>query len=197
MSDETKKLINLFEQEIWLYLDGSLNKDRMKYWDLQLQSNSDLKEHFNQLKSVLELYDRDETNIIESNEFEKLISKSIKTNRLFSLKESFSEFLFGNGESNSFKIAFGSILTVASILLLMLSNKPNNIKEISSELLKWNDAEIDNQIEIVDNRIEMIKNDELQKYLILQLMRSDFDRRSISIDNQIELINKQIENNNF
>lgn len=41
----------LFELERWLYVDGTLDRDRKEFWDNQIKSNSELKRLLNEVQN--------------------------------------------------------------------------------------------------------------------------------------------------
>ena len=113
-----------------------------------------------------------------------------------SISKKIRELLKINGRTgdgfNTVKIAFGGALAVAAVVMLLITEKPNPIKNFSSELLDWNAEEIDTQMDEMELSLRLAKDDEFKKYFINKLMEDRWNRDIIIINNGIKEIEKEI-----
>ncbi|NOX66584.1 MAG: hypothetical protein GXO85_12555 [Chlorobi bacterium] len=187
---EDEHLIDEFEKDIWLYLDNDLPTERMNFWETQIQNNAKIGQKFNEIQRFLSDYDNYPSEKLESNKFNTMILKATKKEHLFLKIKSI--FHFDNkSESLLPKMAFVTSLTIAAIVMLLLSQKPNPIKEISTELFDWDDESTTMQIQSISNTIFLVDNENLKNYIIYKLSQDEWNRDIYNIKNQIQNLDKE------
>lgn len=180
-----------FEKDIWLYLDNDLPEERMNYWEVQIQNNPDIKQKLEEYQNFLSIYN--DLSAVEFNQqkFNVIIDKTIKHEHLFSIIKSFFNF---SNEHDFFipKIAFVTSLSVAAIVMLILSQKPNPVNTISNDLLGWDDAISNVQIQNISNSISLIENDKMKNYMIYKSSQVKWNRDINRIENQLKNLDEEI-----
>ncbi|MGD8780613.1 MAG: hypothetical protein PVH88_16805 [Ignavibacteria bacterium] len=194
-----ENLLKKFETEMWLYLDGSLPEDQMNFWDKKINDSPELKNMLDETNKVLELYDNYSEAEPDSKYYKKVIEKTLsqktlteRIESLFNIKKKKT-----SRDNGLLKIAFGSVLIVASIIILMISKSPNPVKNISTELLEWDPDEITEQIRDAENTFSFIKNDEAKKYIIQKISNDEWSRDVYQIGSKIKQLNKEVNVNEF
>ncbi len=189
MLSEKSNLAQQFELEIWLYLDNELDTERMKFWEEQIERSRELKEIVNETKQVLNLYDSEALNDIDDPVFDAMVRKA-SANKFRPIE--FIKRLLGlpGGESeagfNTTKLAFGSMLIIAGFALFLISGKPNQVKNISSDLLDWEGESINEQINELNGGLTLIENDKLQEYLMYKRNSDKWSQDVFRIEKQLK-----------
>lgn len=125
-----------------------------------------------------------------------MILKATKKEHLFLKIKSI--FHFGNeSESLPPKMAFVTSLTIMAIVILLLSQKPNPVKEISNELFDWDDKTTTMQIQSISNTIFLVDNENLRNYIIYKLSQDKWNRDIYNIKNQIQNLDKETNQTEF
>ena len=192
MQHENDFLIEEFEKEVWLYLDNNLPEKRLNYWRNHLASNPALKQWLDEIQLLLTTYDELVVDDINENSFNQMINNAVNKKTLFSrIKSLFKT----ESSSGGFipKIAFGSFLVIASLIILLLSEKPNPVNKISAELLDWDDKSTSVQINNISTALSLIENNNLKEYLLYKKTRDKWSRDIYTLEKQIKNLNSEIE----
>lgn len=184
-------IIEEFEKDIWLYLDNDLPVERMNYWSNQIQNKSEIKRVLMETQGFLTDYNNLANEKLDNLKFERMIQISTKQERMFSKMKSYFKF---NDESESLlpKMAFVTSLTIAAIVMLILSQKPNPVNKISSEFLDWDDEITNTQIQNISNSISLIENNDMQNYMYYKRSKGEWNRDINKIENKIQSIDEKI-----
>lgn len=194
MQSENSILVQQFEREIWLYLDGGLTSDKMKFWDEQIEINPQLRLLLDETIELLNIYDEKTLHDIDDPAFEKMLLKA--TQKRKSIFPGLLHLLGFEGEAFRtkaivHKIAFASLLFVAAVVILLVSDKPSSVKKISSELLDWESESISMQINEIDTGISIIEDEKLDQYMLYKRTGDVWSVNVNSMRNDIEkLINE-------
>ena len=185
-------IIEEFEKDIWLYLDNDLPDERMNYWSIQIQNNPEIKTIFQETQSILTDYNNLDAEKLDNAKFESMILKATKREQLF-LK--IKSFFLSKNESNSLfpKMAFVTTLTIAEIVILILSQKPNPVNKISSEFLDWDDEITNTQIQNISNSISLIENDNMKKFILFKTTQGEWNKNIHRLENQIKNLDDKID----
>ena len=185
-------IIEEFEKDIWLYLDNDLPTERMNYWSYQIQKNPEIRTKFQEAQSILTTYNDLSGVKLDNTKFEKMIQTATKRERLFLKIKSF--FLNKNESKSLFpKMAFVTTLTIAAIVILVLSQKPNPVNKISNELLDWNDEITSTQIQNISNSISLIENDDMKKFILFKTTQGEWNKNIFRLENQIKNLDDKID----
>ncbi|MFA7418761.1 MAG: hypothetical protein WCZ90_03670 [Melioribacteraceae bacterium] len=164
-----------FENETWLYIEQGLPKERMEFWNKHVEQCTKCSALIRNEKSLLETSKDELAEDILDSKFDMMISNAIRPNRKFSLKH-----IWIKNKEFSIKTKFAVIsgLAVVAIVVSLITPKQNPVKTVSSELLDWEGTKIDSQIENIQDKIEVINNDEWSNQLKI-------------IDERLQLLEKQ------
>ena len=184
-------IIEEFEKDIWLYLDNDLPTERMNYWSNQIKNKPEIRRVLAETQGFLSEYSNLADEKLDKLKFERMIRKTTKQDRLFSKITSFFKF---NNESESLfpKLAFVTTLTIAAIVMLVLSQKPNPVNKISNDLLDWDDEITNTQIQNISNSISLIENDDLKNYIIYKTSLNKWNSDINNIESQIHNLDDKI-----
>ncbi|MCF8241932.1 MAG: hypothetical protein K9J16_11140 [Melioribacteraceae bacterium] len=196
MQYDTKELLEKFETEIWLLIDGSLAPRRKSFWENLIENNSEIKAFYDQTIELLNTYENNSAIELEQSKLNKMIDKIIEPESVFKKIKKF--LLIKNGsegfDSNGlYRIAFGSVMVVCAIVLFMVSEKPNPVKNISSGLLEWNSGEVAAQLSEIETKIFFMQNEKIKQYIMYEKTKDQWSREIYSIEQDINLL---IENAN-
>ncbi len=195
MSSDKNNIMQEFEKEMWLYLDKSLPKERMDYWEKQLEQNLELSRMFQETEETLSLYDSVITDDIKQESFERVINAVTKRKKKFSLFKIITKSGVDEPSKHEFvfaKIAFGVTLAVAAVVFLLISQKPNPVKNLSEDILDWDAESITNQISEVETSLLFLKDEKLKKYYMYKMASDKFKKDVYTIDGAIEKIKKEL-----
>ena len=185
-------IIEEFEKDIWLYLDNDLPTERMNYWSNQIQQNPEIRTKLNEAQSILTTYNNLSGVNLDNAKFEKMIQTATKRERLFLKIKSF--FLNKNESKSLFpKMAFVTTLTIAAIVILVLSQKPNPVNKISNELLDWNDEITSSQIQNISNSISLIENEDMKKFILFKTTQGEWNKNIYRLENKIKNLDDKID----
>ena len=185
-------IIEEFEKDIWLYLDNDLPTERMNYWNYQIQKNPEIRSKLNEAQIILTTYNDLSGVKLDNEKFEKMIQTATKQERLFLKIKSF--FLNKNESESLFpKMAFVTTLTIAAIVILVLSQKPNPVNKISNELLDWNDEITSTQIQNISNSISLIENDDMKKFILFKTTQGEWNKNIFRLESQIKNLDDKID----
>lgn len=179
-----------FEKEIWLYIDGSLSSERKSFWDEMMKEFSELKEEFETTTKTLGIYNEYADEDLLDAKYEAMIEKSTagKRNDIIDRLQPNDRLL---------KLVFGGTLAAASIIILLLSNKPNPVKNISGDLLDWNPEKINNQINEIGNTLLFMKDNEAKEYFQNRLANDKWSRDVYNINKSIQKMKNEIKESEF
>jgi hypothetical protein len=197
MQSDNSILIEKFESEALLYIDKLLDAEKMKYWDEQISRSSELRGALNETLKVMNIYNAQSLHDIAEPEFEKMIQKAAKRKGITrQIADKLFGFSFGDSEMriNSSKIAFGSLLVIASIVMLLLTDKPNKVKEIGNDLLDWEATSLNEQMEEIEGRISLIEDDNLKQYMLYKMTKDEWMRDYYKIENDMQKLINETEN---
>ena len=185
MQSEIEILKAEFEKEMWLYLDNSLSSERKKFWDDKLIEFPELKIELEETTNVLNIYNEFANDDLFDSKYEAIINKSISQKQNKLLK-------FLTKEDRTVKLVFGGTLAAASIVILLLSNKPNPVKSIGADLLDWNPEKINAQLNDIGNSILFMKDDEAKKYFQEKLTNDKWTRDVYNINKSIKEMKNEL-----
>ena len=175
MTDYKDLICKDFENEIWLYMEQSLPQERIYFWNKHVKQCSKCSTLILSEKSLLETCKDELAEDILDSKFDMMISIAVKQKSKLSLKQIW---YYKKGFSIKTKFAVISGLAVVAIVVSLITPRQNPVKTVSSELLDWEGTKIDSQIENIQDKIEVINNDEWSNQLKI-------------IDERLQLLEKQ------
>jgi hypothetical protein len=186
-----KKILEDFEIEMWQYLDNSLTGERRKYWLQLINSNMELQQMLEEAKETFEKYNEFDTVDIDKLKFNRMID--IATSKE-SLIKRVKNILFPSENNYTPKLAFGTILIIASIVVLFISKSPNPINKITIPVFSWNDESMGSRFAGIRSEISLLENENLSKCYFFIQTKDEWDREIYSLNKKIDkLLNESNE----
>jgi hypothetical protein len=194
MLTNTKRLVEQFEREVWLYLDNDLSPERMKFWNEKIIVHQELKSLLDENKKLVELYEKVSLNEFSEARYSEFVSHAVKKkNTLSDFIQKVNPFKIEKDRMfNPVKIAFGGVMAAAAIVILLLSNKPNPVKNLSNEILDWNSEGISEQISEVSTSISKIRDENFKEFLNNKRGKEKLDRDIFTISSGIEKLKEEL-----
>lgn len=199
MNQELNHLFQEFEKEVWLFLDEDLPEDRLEFWKQKLEEIPELNNYIKDYLLISDLYNANQNIDLDSLKFNSMIDVSINTNSFWQkVKRYFTGLLSNESEFVFGKIAFGSLLIIAAIVISIVSNQPNSIVKmtntINEKLLDWNADYVDDQIFKIGNLLKLTKDNDYRRYYKYKLTSTKVDKNINHIDANIEALKEEINN---
>ncbi|NMB83234.1 MAG: zf-HC2 domain-containing protein [Ignavibacteria bacterium] len=182
MPNNEKLICQIFETEMWLYLDRNLSDEKMEFWRSHLRACKSCKELLAQSEELISYATESLVIEIDNVFFDEAVLKAVKSKRpgiikLFLQKR--KEMIVPIG-----KVVLASALVIAAVLISLLSDKPNSVKSVGKEILEWEGEKIKAEIENISYSINMLD-------------QNDWNRQMHFIDQKIELIEKSTDKLSF
>ncbi|MFA3783554.1 hypothetical protein ABRY23_10870 [Melioribacteraceae bacterium 4301-Me] len=194
MSNENK-LCDEFEKELLLFIDKQLEPVKIKLWEKHISECRFCSNLLNETTTILEESSKIQLDDIEEDKFNVMIKNTLTG------KNSLKKFVIytktslhrlkTNKNYNYLKIAFASILVVASIILLLSKNSPP-VNNTNNNIMNWDDEEITQQINEIRLTIDDLNNEDYVKYLIQQLTKDKWLPALYSIKGRVEYLQQEI-----
>lgn len=195
MSSENKdNLIRDFESEVWLYLDNDLPESRMKFWNENMESVPELLDLLNETKQTLNIYNSNMSFDVDDEAFNKMLNRATARasflNKIKRLLPGFNH-ESGSKDANIQKIAFGGVLVIAAMVIFMLTEKPNPIKTISSDVLDWDAESISTQLIDIQNSLSLANNDKMREFILYKKTSDEWSRSVYTIEQRLNSLKKE------
>jgi hypothetical protein len=195
-SENMNHLINEFEKEIWLYMDGDLPESRKKFWEDKIEQVPELLNMLNETKQALNVYNSTVLTDVDDRVFEKMLNKATRSMSLLQKFKSFTARIFSSKEGNEqniHKIAFGGILVIAAMVIFLLTEKPNPVKTISSDVLDWDATVISEQLIDINNSLSWAKDEKMREFILYKQTSDEWTRSVSTIEQRIDQLNEEID----
>lgn len=182
MSNNEKMICQIFETEMWLYIDRSLSDTRMEFWRSHLRMCNTCRELLAQSEEVVSCATENLTENMEEILFEEMVSKAIKSKRLGLIRLALinkKEKIISIG-----KVVLASALVIIAVLVSLLSDKPGSIKSVSKEIFEWEGSVIKTEMDKIAGTINMLN-------------QNDWDRQMQILDKKIEVIEQNTDKLSF
>ncbi len=195
MLSEIMKLTRQFENEVWLYLGDELDKSRREFWDKKIAELPELQKLLNESKQLQNIYNSEILNDIEDHAFDRIVAKAARPN-LFTKMFAWVNGLFQSDNEQGIsapKMALATTLAIAAIIMLLVTDKPNQVKTISNELLDWNAGSITQQMNDIETGISLVDQDNYKRYMILKFSKEGWNKNVYSITKDLEKMKQELE----
>lgn len=184
MNNNERTFCNDFEMEVFLYLDNELLPERKEFWEMHLKDCNKCRQTLSSVISIFNQVREESKDDLLDAKFDKIVEQAVSTKK-FSLNEWF----FPHGTirekySFSLKIAVVGIITVVTLVISLTSQKPNTVKNISSDLLDWEGKKITTQINDLKNTLNIMQED-------------NWDKQMIQLDQRIKKLEKETDKFSF
>ncbi len=188
MLTNNENLIELFETERWLYVDGSLDEKRTEFWDNKIENNLKLKELLTDAqKYSANFYEEIEADLSED-KFNKFVSNAIEQSTRKSINSMIKGFFTktkGVQNSRSLKIAFAGSIFVIIIVTLFSLQYPTQQHKVDSKFLTWDDSSFSKELSATKIEYTSLFDNQAKQYIRYQLANDKWFRDVVSIQNEI------------
>ncbi|MBN1300127.1 MAG: hypothetical protein JW995_02840 [Melioribacteraceae bacterium] len=185
------------ERDIWRYIDGTMSEAEKKEWDDKIKSVDELQKLYKETIEVINIYSAGVMHEITDPEFKRMIRTATRKHYRFGnfLSGIFNQFKIENESGiNVSKIAFGSLLAVAALAVLLFSGKPNQVKKLSSDLFDWEPQSISSNIQEIENGISVMENENMREYIQYNLIEDEWGKDLFMIEKDIEKLLEETKN---
>jgi len=179
----------LFELERWLYVDGTLDRDRKEFWDNQIKSNSELKRLLNEVQNFSSEVSNKFNSELDEGKFSTIMKNVFEARQRNAFSGLLNKLFFMEKEHNSsskLKLAFATGILFAVISFILLLQKPSNNSRINPELLVWNDTSFSKTLSGVEFEYTSLTDEKVVEYIQYQLANGKWLRDIVSIENEID-----------
>lgn len=195
-----KNLVELFGSERWLYVDGSLNADKILFWDNRISENQELKNLLLEVQNFTNDYTSKFKPDLNENKFDtimKNVFKAGKQNSLSLFVKKFFALKNSDKKTLNIKLAFSAGILFALISFLFLLQKPTSNYMKNSNLFVWNDTSFSKNLSVAEFEYTSLADEKVAQYIQYQLANDKWLRDVVSINNEIVRLNKTTNNNSF
>lgn len=120
-----------FERKMWLFMDESLTKEEMLYWEKHIRECAICSTRLQEEKEVLSLYENVPMEDIEEETFTVMVNKAVKKRRFSNLSSRLLDPLYELSSIGFIKkFAFGGAAFAAVVVILFFMYKPENLPEV-------------------------------------------------------------------
>jgi hypothetical protein len=159
--NDVENICKCFEEDLILFIERELEKEKFEEYNLHLRKCNTCSKLFADSVTILNS-GRQSNPDISGDKFEMMISKAVASRKSYSAANT----LFSNRKEKItfyWKTAFAAVLVFASITIFMMSHKSNPVKIVSREILDWEGAKIENDINDIGKKIDLLSNESWNK----------------------------------
>ena len=198
MKSQNKYLKDEFEKIVWSYLDKDLSADQMKYWEEKIEANPELKTIIKEIREVEDFYNSEAFEDVDENVFNSAINKATEEPAKLSVSKILNRivFWFSDELNTNYKLAFGSILIILSVVFFLNSKNSNPVKEIKNELFSWEGEKIGEQISQIDNDLYLMQNKQVREQISQRISNDPWDNEIYKIKARLTKLENEIKGNN-
>jgi len=200
MKNNIKNNCEQFSNELWLYLDEVLPKDKLKMWKGHLTTCSKCSAELKTAKDTIALYENVPLEDIDNQTYKMMINNATATSlssannnveKYTTRSRSFSE-MFG-----FYKLAFGGGFLAAAILLIFITffNNPKIpviTKQIPQEFLEWDGPSLSDRTPPLGDGIISLKTDDWDVYIVKKNNTEEWNAALRAIQKQIIKMRKEV-----
>jgi len=200
MKNNIRNNCEQFSNEMWLYLDGGLPKDKHDLWKEHLSNCNKCSVEFKTAKDTIALYENIPLEDIDDQTYKMMINTATATH-LASTSNGMSKYT-SRGRSLSemfgfYKLAFGGGLLAAAILLIFITffNNPKIpiiTKKIPQEFLQWDGPSLSDRTPALGDGIISLKTDDWDIYIVKKNSTEEWNTALRAIQKQIIKMRKEV-----
>ncbi len=159
--NDIENICKRFEEDLILFIERKLEKEKFEEHNLHLHKCNTCSKLYSDSVTILNLSRQSNVDISDE-KFEMMISKAVKSRKAYPAADT----LFNNRKDKItfyWKTAFAAALVFASLTIFLLSNKSNPVKIASQEILDWEGAKIEKDINDIGKKIDLLSNENWNK----------------------------------
>lgn len=132
---QSKVVCEEFERKMWLFMDKSLEKEEMLFWERHARECTFCSSRLMETKETLSLYESIPIEDIEDETFDLLINKAVKKSMFSRISSKLLDPLYGFSSDGFIKkFALGSAAFAMVLVILFLMYKPGDLPELKKSL---------------------------------------------------------------
>ena len=199
MKNNIKNNCEQFRNELWLYLDDALPKDRRDHWKVHLSTCSKCCAELKNTKDTIALYENVPLEDID-NETYKLMINTATAISLSSANNNVAQYSTRSRTFSEmfgfYKLAFGGGLLAAAILLIFITffNNPKIpviTEQIPQEFLQWDGPGLSDRTPPLGDGIISLKTDDWDVYIVKKNNTEEWNAALRAIQKQIIKMRKE------
>ena len=188
-------LIEEFEKEVYLFIDGSLPFEKMAFWEKKIEEVTEIRRLYNENLYILGTLEDLDTADIPVEKFDSMLRKAVSKKGLLHRVRAII-YNFGDSDSkgglNISRIALGSALIIAAFSIWIISNKPLPVEEIDSEILEWSGSQINDKISELEGMIYAIQKEEAVNQELSKKSLDKWDANYHNIERSLKEMKKDV-----
>ena len=200
MKNNIRKNCEQFSNEMWLYLDEALPKDKQDQWGEHLSTCNKCSAELKTAKDTIALYEKIPMEDVDNQTYKMMINTATAT-PLTSTSNNMSKYT-SRGRSLSemfgfYKLAFGGGLLAAAILIVFITffNNPQIpvlTEKIPKEFLQWDGPSLSDRSPALGDGIISLKTDDWDIYIVKKNSTEEWNTALRTIQKQIIKIRKEV-----
>jgi hypothetical protein len=197
MQSELEILKEELENEVWFFIDNSIDEKRKMFWMNKFKIYPELNSIYESCKNITDQYNDEEFDIADE-KFDEIISKvsavKRKDNRLIlMLKNIFSL----NDNDNQVKVLIGGTLAAIALIFVLLSPSKIDNTQSDDSLLTWEGKTLKSLYNQIDNNISGGKNEKAKQYIMEQIKKDEWKSSVFTIASKIEELEEELNSNSL
>ncbi len=186
---------NRFEDKIYLYLSGELNRAEKEQFENRINIDPLLKQEYENIRDFLENTKPDEKFELGEETFEKMIGRAVGGGEFFEKVSNLLERLLRDtapSSSFSFRLALGGGLTIAAVTLLIIFSQPGSIEKDFQNIFDWEGGAVTEKIETVEDKFNAIEIEDYKDFVVKQISEDDWIYTVNEISNKISKLEREL-----
>ncbi len=186
---------NRFEDKIYLYLSGELNRSEKEQFENRINIDPLLKQEYENIRDFLENTKHDEKFELGEETFEKMIGKAVGEKSFFEKVSNILERLLRDtapSSSFSFRLALGGGLTIAAVILLLIFSQPGSIEKDFQNIFDWEGDAVTEKIETVEDKFNAIEVEDYKNFVVKQVSEDDWIYTVNEISDKISKLEREL-----
>ena len=186
---------NRFEEKIYLYLSGELNRAEKEQFENRINIDPLLKQEYENIRDFLENTKPDKKFELGEETFERMIKKAAGKKSFLEKFSHFIEIFLKDSEpssSFSFRLALGGGLTIAAIALLIIFSQPGSIEKDFQNIFDWEGDAVTEKIETVEDKFNAIEIEDYKDFVVKQVSEDDWIYTVNEISNKISKLKREL-----
>ncbi len=193
MPDELKELIELFETERWLLIDGSMNEETVDFWREKTAAYPELKKMLEEAKNV----ENNFSNAFEEKPNEKTFEDIMKQieRRPSAEREEKSFFdVFSLSNFTGFKPAFALFIAALVISFYFFVKIERKYEHAEEAMFTWNGLELNYDIGKLKTKMVFAKDDKAKEFFLRYIYSDVWDGKVMTMQEDIKRLKTKILN---
>ncbi|NOX16733.1 MAG: hypothetical protein GXO87_00410 [Chlorobi bacterium] len=197
MRSELKELYELFENERWLLIDGTLNEETVRFWREKAVEHPEIKTMLEEAEKIEEGFSDGFEESIDEKLFAEIIKKTIRKpeeNKETKFSGKFFGGLFNLPNIRVFKPAFALFAVALAVSFYFFTNGEKSYSVVEDALLAWNDLELNSDIGKFKTKMVFAKDEDAKEIFLRYLYSDEWNEKVFTIQEDIKKLKIKISN---